>query len=95
MQLGTSKALREEVVRSRGKFYEDGSWGRGRGFPGGSVVKNPPTNAGDTGLVPGWGRSPGGGHGNPRQRSCLENPLERGAWRVTVHRAEMSWTRQK
>ena len=77
MQLGTSEALREEVAMFGGKFYEDGSWGRGRGFPGGSVVKNPPTNAGDTGLVPGWGRSPGGGHGNPLQRSCLENPLER------------------
>ena len=43
MQLGTSEALSEEVVRSRGKFYEDGSWGRGRGFPDGLVVKNPPT----------------------------------------------------
>ena len=48
-----------------------------RGFPGGSVVKNPPANAGDirdTGLIPGSGRSPGGGHGNPLQNSCLENP---------------------
>ena len=44
------------------------------------VVKNPPANAGDvrdTGSVPGWGRSPGGGHGNPLQYSCLENPMER------------------
>ena len=53
------------------------------------VVKNPPANAGDardTGLIPGWGRSPGGGHGNPLQYSCLENSMDRGAWRATVHR---------
>ena len=51
------------------------------------VVKNPPTNAGDvrdSGSIPGWGRSPGGGHGNPLQYSCLENPMDRGAWRATV-----------
>ena len=52
------------------------------GFPGGSVVKNPPANAGDTrdaGSISGSGRSPGGGHGNPLQYSCLENPMDRGA----------------
>ena len=52
------------------------------------MVKNPPANAGDTrdlGLIPGLGRSPGGGHGNPLQYSCLENPMDRGAWRATVH----------
>jgi len=38
------------------------------------------------GLIPGWGRSPGGGHGNPLQYSCLENPMDRGAWRTTVHK---------
>ena len=57
-----------------------------RGFPGGSVVKNPSVNAGetgDTGLIPGSGRSLGGGHGNPLQYSCLENPMDRGAWRAT------------
>ena len=46
------------------------------------MVKNPPANAGDrrdSGLIPGWGRSPGGGHGNPLQYSCLENPMDRGA----------------
>ena len=46
------------------------------------VVKNPPANAGDVrdvGLIPGWGRSPGEGHGNPLQYSCLENPMDRGA----------------
>ena len=41
--------------------------------------------AGDTGLIPGVGRSPGGGHGNPLQYSCLENPMDKGAWQATVH----------
>ena len=61
-----------------------------RGFPGGSVVKNPLANAGNTrdvDLIPGLGRSPGGGHGNPLQYSCLENPMDRGAWWATVRRA--------
>ena len=49
------------------------------GFPGGSAVKNLPTNAGDAGSVPGLGRSPGEGNGNPLQYSCLENPTDRGA----------------
>ena len=52
------------------------------------MVKNLPTNArdaGDAGLIPGWGRSPGVGNGNPLQYSCLENPMDRGAWRATVH----------
>ena len=55
------------------------------GFPGGSAVKNPPANAGDVGSVPEWGRCPGEGNGNPLQYSCRENPLDRGAWGVTVH----------
>jgi len=58
------------------------------GFPGGTVVKNLPANAGDTGdesSIPGLGRSPGGGHGHPLQYSCLENPVDRGAWWATVH----------
>ena len=57
------------------------------GFPVDIVVKNPPANAGhagDSGLIPGSGRSPGGGNGNPLQYSCLENPMDRGAWRPTV-----------
>ena len=75
-----------------------------RGFPAGSVVKNLPANAGaagDMGSNPGSERSPGGGNGNPLQYSCLENPMDRGAWRATVHgitRATVhgiakSWTR--
>ena len=60
----------------------------GMGFPGGSMVKNPPANAGDTrdmGLIPGSGRSPGRRHGNPLQYSCLENPMDRGAWQTMVY----------
>ena len=49
------------------------------------VVKNSPVNARDTGSIPGSGRSPGGGHGNPLQYSCLENPMDRGAWQPIVH----------
>ena len=58
------------------------------GFPGGAVVKNPPTNAGDAtdvGSIPGSGRSPEGGNGNPLQYSCLENSMDNGAWWATVH----------
>ena len=54
-------------------------------FPGGSVVKNPPANTGDADSIPGSGRSPGEGNGNPLQYSCLENPMDRGAWQATVH----------
>ena len=52
-------------------------------FPGGSVIKNPPTNAGE--AIPGLGRSPGEGNGNPIQQFCLGNPMDRGAWQATVH----------
>ena len=53
-------------------------------FFGGSVVKNPPANAGDVGSILGSGRSPGEGNGNPLQYSCLGNPMDRGAWWATV-----------
>ena len=49
------------------------------------MVKNPPANAGDVGSIPGSGRSPEGGSGNPLQYSCLGNSVDRGAWRVTVN----------
>ena len=62
------------------------------GFPGGSVVKNPPANAGDAGLIPGSGRSPGEGNGNPLQYSCLRNPMNRGAWWATIHGVAKSQT---
>ena len=54
------------------------------GFPGGSVVKNPPANAGDVSLIPRWGKSPGEGDGSSVQYSCLENPMDREAWHATV-----------
>ena len=54
-------------------------------FPGGSVVKNPPANAGGTGSIPGSGRSSGEGNGNPLQYSCLGNPMDREAWQAIVH----------
>ena len=60
------------------------------GFPAGSVVKN---LLAMQGMLIRSGRSPGGGHGNPLQYSCLENPIERGAWRATVHSVTKSWTR--
>ena len=50
------------------------------------AVKNPPANAGNMGSPPGSARSPGGGHGNPLQYSCLENPMDQGAWQAAVHR---------
>ena len=59
------------------------------------MVKNPSAHEGDVrdaDLIPGSGRSPGGGHGNPLQYSCLENPMDRGAWRATVHRVTKSRT---
>ena len=62
------------------------------GFPGGSVVKNLSANTGDSGLIPGSGRSPGVGNGNPLQYSCLQKPMNRGAWWVTVRGVAKSWT---
>ena len=65
------------------------------GFPDGTMVKNLPANAGDIrnlGSIPGLGRSPGGGNGNPLQYSCLENPMDRGTWWATVHGVTKSWT---
>ena len=65
------------------------------GFPGGVVVKNPLANAGDirdSGLIPGLGRSPGEGNGNPLQYSSLGNPMDREAWWATVHRVANSQT---
>ena len=58
-------------------------------------MRNPPANAGDTrdaGLIPGSGRSPGGGNGNPLQYSYLENPTDRGAWKATVYGVAKSWS---
>ena len=64
-----------------------------RGFPGGSEVKASAWNVGDLGSIPGWGRFPGEGNGNPLQYSCLENPMDGGAWWATVHRVARSQKR--
>ena len=64
-----------------------------RSFPGGSVVKNLPANVREMGSIPGLGRSPGGGHGNPFQYSCLGNPMDRGDWWATVPGVTKSRTR--
>ena len=61
-------------------------------FLGGSVVKNVPASAGDPSSTSGSGRSPGGGHGNPLQYSCLENPMDRGAWQAAVHEVEKEFS---
>ena len=65
------------------------------GFPGSSVVKNLLANAGDPGLIPELGRCPEGGHSNPLQCSCLENPMDGGAWQATVQGIGKSQTRLK
>ena len=62
------------------------------GFPDGSDGKESAFNAGDLGLIPGLGRSPGGGHSNPFQYSCPENPMDRGGWRTTGHGVARSQT---
>ena len=66
---------------------------RSKGFPGGSDDKESVCNARDLGSIPGLGRSPGGGNGSPLQNSCLENPMDRGARRVTVHGVTKNWIR--
>ena len=62
------------------------------GFPGSSEVKASASNAGDLGSIPGLGRSPGEGNGNPLQYYCLESPMDGGAWQATVHRVAKGWT---
>ena len=61
-------------------------------FPGGTVVKNPPVNAGDASSIPGSGKSPGEGNGNPLQYYCLENPMDRRDWQAIVHGVAKSRT---
>ena len=67
------------------KYFQANIFRRWKGFPGGSVVKNPPASAGDVGSLPGLGRSPGEGNDNPLQYSCLENPMDRGTWQAVVY----------
>ena len=73
---------RKKVTRTRFLFQERSSE---KAFPGGSEVKVSACNAGDLGSIPGSGRSPGEGNGKPLQSSCLENPMDGGAWWATVH----------
>ena len=63
-----------------------------QGFLGGSDGKESTRNVGDLGLIPGFGRSPGGGHGTPLQYSCLENPRDGGAWWAAIYGVIQSWT---
>ena len=70
-------------------FFLSNSWG----FPGSSDGKESACNSIDLGLIPGSGRSPGEGNGNPLHYSCLENPMDRGAWWATVHGVAKSQTR--
>ena len=84
-----TRTVRHKSCEWRGKWWVDLT------SQAALVVKNPPPNAGDVrdmGLIPGSGRCPGGGHGNPLQYSCLENPMDRGAWGAIVHRVTESQT---
>ena len=73
----------ENIEENRGPLF----------FPGGAVVKNPPSNAGDLGSIPGSGTCPPGeGDGNPLQYSCLENSMDRGDWCATACGVTKSWT---
>ena len=87
------QGLAGEASRPWGEV--SGVWGKQSTttFPGDSVVKNPPANEGDSGSIPGLGRSPAEGNGNPLQDSCLESPVDRGAWWATVHGITKSQTR--
>ena len=85
-------------MNKAGKGQSEFSWpphSTSQGFPGGAVVKNLPANAGDirhASSMPEWERSPGVGNGTPLQYSCLENPMDRGAWWATVHGVTKSQT---
>ena len=90
------KRKKDEREGSKGKhqrvphFLHQQKWDQG--FPGGSDGKESACNAGDLGSIPGLGRSPGEGNGNPLQYSCLESPMDRGAWRAAVHGVTKSQT---
>ena len=85
----SSAHVQSEELRSSSSKASLVAWG----FPGGSEVKASARNSGDPGSIPGSGRSPGEGNGNPLQYSCLENPMEGGAWWATFHGVAKSWTR--
>ena len=79
--MSNDMSLLSDLLHSAFFFFFNSSVG----FPGGSLIKNPPANAGDAGSIPGSGISLAERNGNPFQCSCLGNPMNRGAWRVTVH----------
>ena len=86
----SSPAPRENEDSSPSHFQTE--VGRGwQGFPGGSDGKESTCNTKDLSSIPGSGRPPGGGHGSPLQYSCLENPMDRGAWCATVHGVMKNW----
>ena len=82
-----------QYLRSKQESQEKRQTKEWGGFPGGSVVKNLPVNAGDVGSIPVSGRYPREGNDNPLQYSCLGNPMDSGAWRATVHGVAKSQTR--
>ena len=93
MDRGAWRATVHGVAKNQTQLSETTSTIRIKGFSGGSVVKNPPANAGDMGLILESGKSPGEANGNPLQHSCLGNPMDRGAWRATVCGVTKSRTR--
>ena len=89
------KYTNQDLVRRRGSKNESNYGIYSKVFPGSTVVKKLPANSGDskdTGLIPGLGRDPGEGNGNPLQYSCLENPMDRGAWQAAEHGVAKSRT---
>ena len=83
----------EFLLRTHGEAEHDWTQTQERASQVALVAENPLAKAGDAGSLPGPGGSPGGGHGNPLQRSCLENPTDRGAWGAAVHGVAQSQTR--
>ena len=82
----------EDLLEERETMLFRGIKSKHRGFPGGSEAKKSACHAGDPGSIPGSGRSPGEENGNTLHCSCLENSMDTGAWRVTVHGVAHSWT---
>ena len=85
MDRGAWRATVYEVTKCQTRLSDSHTHTAWVGFPGGSVVKNPPANTGDAVSIPGSGKSSGGGNGNPLQYSCLGHPMDGGAWQATVH----------
>ena len=96
MDKGAWQATVRGVTKSRARLSNFHFQGTGWASQVVLVVENPPASAGDvrdSGSIPGSGRSPGGGHGNPLQYSCLESPMDKGAWQATVRsRTELDTT---